>query len=189
MLTAPTTSRPAQREYESEVVDFLDVVDPQVSTLATLTNVQNSLFVPQLGRFVNRRPTYDLAREERTPSISSESSQERVEDGKTYASITGRKRAATTEEEREVEAEVEAKSTTARSRKESISSALGDTYYAVLPHGVSIADWSEEDKQLLNDHVRHMLHSKRSKFKQGMKGFGQYVSKRMSPLPSLLHGC
>ena len=27
----------------------------------------------------------------------------------------------------------------------------------------------------LDDHVRHMLHSKRSKFKQMMKGFGQYV--------------
>ena len=30
----------------------------------------------------------------------------------------------------------------------------------------------------LNDHVRHMLHSRRSKFKRSMKGFGQYVRKR-----------
>jgi len=66
----------------------------------------------------------------------------------------------------------------ARTRKNSISSVLGDTYFAVLPHGVSISDWSEEDKLELNDLVRHMLHSRRAKFKRSMKGFGQYVRKR-----------
>jgi hypothetical protein len=30
--------------------------------LGTLTNMQNSLFVPDLGRLVNRRPTYDLSK-------------------------------------------------------------------------------------------------------------------------------
>merc|ERR1711939_229169 len=58
-----------------------------------------------------------------------------------------------------------------------ISSNVNDKYYAVLPHGVRIPNWSEEEKLELNDHVRHMLHSRRSKFKRGMKGFKQYVSK------------
>jgi len=60
----------------------------------------------------------------------------------------------------------------------SITSVLTHSHYAVLPHGVSITDWSEEDKALLNDHVRHALHSRRAAFKRGLKGFGQYVKKR-----------
>jgi hypothetical protein len=52
----------------------------------------------------------------------------------------------------------------------------------VLPHGVSLEGWSEEDKEALDDHVRHMLHSKRSKFKQRMVAFGKYIQKRKSNL-------
>jgi hypothetical protein len=59
-----------------------------------------------------------------------------------------------------------------------LSSNVNEKFYAVLPHGVALPNWSEEDKMELNDHVRHMLHSKRSKFKRSMKGFGQYVKKR-----------
>lgn len=61
---------------------------------------------------------------------------------------------------------------------DTISSNVNDRYYAVLPHGVSLLGWSEQEKLELNDHVRHMLHSRRSRFKQSMKGFRQYVSKR-----------
>jgi hypothetical protein len=37
--------------------------------------------------------------------------------------------------------------------------------------------WSEEDLDELNDHVRHLLHSRREGFKRSMRGFGKYVSK------------
>ena len=50
--------------------------------------------------------------------------------------------------------------------------------FAVLPHGASLEGWSAEDKAELNDHVRHLLHSRRAKFKRGMRGFGKYVRKR-----------
>lgn len=60
-----------------------------------------------------------------------------------------------------------------------IKSTLSTSRYAVLPHGAVLEGWTDADKDELNDHVRHMLHSKRSKFKRRMKGFGQYVSKRM----------
>jgi len=58
-----------------------------------------------------------------------------------------------------------------------IASHLSDTedHYAVLPHGLSLEGWSLAEKEELNDHVRHMLHSRRAAFKRGMKGFGQYV--------------
>lgn len=56
-----------------------------------------------------------------------------------------------------------------------ISSMLTNSYYAVLPHGKSLDGWTAGEKAELNDHVRHMLHSKRAAFKRGMRGFGQYV--------------
>jgi hypothetical protein len=65
-------------------------------------------------------------------------------------------------------------------RSHSISSVVTDSHYAVLPHGVSLEGWSEDDKAALDDHVRHMLHSKRSKFKHTMVAFGKYVSQRES---------
>lgn len=127
----------------------------------TLTNVQNSLFVPDLGWLVNRRPTYTLTRrpsETEAPGISSEE---------------------TISEQPEAEAQAEGRPPFDRTQTlTSITSRPSSSHYAVLPHGVALEGWSVEDRQELNDHVRHMLHSKRSKFKRSMKGFGQYVRHR-----------
>lgn len=60
----------------------------------------------------------------------------------------------------------------------SMSSILEGPRYAILPEGHELEAWTREDFMELNDHVRHMLHSRRSKFKRAMKGFGQYVRKR-----------
>lgn len=59
-----------------------------------------------------------------------------------------------------------------------IDSNISESRFAVLPHGTSLDGWTKEEKAELNDHVRHMLHSKRSKFKRAMRGFGQYVRRR-----------
>ena len=61
-----------------------------------------------------------------------------------------------------------------------LTSRVNEKYFAVLPHGVALRGWTEEEKLELNDHVRHMLHSKRSKLKRGMKGFGKYFRTRKS---------
>ena len=75
-------------------------------------------------------------------------------------------------------------------RTHSITSVVTDSHFAVLPHGVSLEGWSDEDKEALDDHVRHMLHSKRSKFKQRMIAFGKYVSKReLRDLPGSVSAC
>ncbi|KAL2071195.1 hypothetical protein VTL71DRAFT_12430 [Oculimacula yallundae] len=50
-----------QDYYDQDRVDLMDVVDPEVATLSTLTNVQNSLFLPSLGKLVNRRATYKIS--------------------------------------------------------------------------------------------------------------------------------
>lgn len=64
-----------------------------------------------------------------------------------------------------------------RPRQTSISSQLSDSHYAVLPHGVDLEDWTKEDIDDLNDHVRHMLHSRRAGFKRSMQGFRKYIAK------------
>ncbi|KAG5914298.1 hypothetical protein E4U53_004663 [Claviceps sorghi] len=60
-------------------------------------------------------------------------------------------------------------------RSATITSQLSDSHYAALPHGETLEGWTAAEKRELDDHVRHMLHSRRSKFKRQMKGFGQYV--------------
>ncbi|KAJ6097475.1 hypothetical protein N7499_001849 [Penicillium canescens] len=150
-----------KNEYGSHVVDVLDVIDPEVSALSTLTNVQNSLFVPNLGGFVNRMPTYTISR----PQYSSDEEQ------------------GTTADEGELSEEAKLKKDKERPIVEqlrpspSMSSVLPGPRYAVLPETRGLEGWTKEDYAELNDHVRHMLHSRRSKFKRSMRGFGQYVRK------------
>jgi len=146
-------------EYEDGLVDYLDVVDPEIATLSTLTNVQNSLFIPNLGSLLNRRPTYTFTRD---PSNIAEAdkptdSLERINPD----SALVRPRL---------------------DRSVTITSRLSDTedHYAVLPHGIRLDGWTAAEKQELNDHVRHLLHSRRAAFKRSMKGFGQYVRRRES---------
>jgi hypothetical protein len=122
-----------------------------VSTLSTLTNVQNSLFVPNLGDLLNRTPTYTLSRP--APSLDDETAGETAE--REEKLVSDRPHLHT-----------------------SISSVIGELPFAVLPDGSSLNGWTTEDVLELNDHVRHMLHSRRSKFKRAMKGFAQYASKR-----------
>lgn len=189
----------------SLIVDALLMhADPEVSTLNTLNNVQNSLFVPDLGRFLNRRPTYTITRQ---PTRISEADSGMEDDDRLGLRKTRTKRTrpassrlsmppsipataglqpSTSGVEGDPSAkpvEISAISDDASDehrlgRRTSLSSTINSHYYAVLPHGVSVDDWADEDIEELNDHVRHMLHSRRSKFKRSMKGFSQYVRKR-----------
>lgn len=133
-------------------------IDPEISTLSTLTNVQNSLFVPNLGSWLNRRPTYNMTRQATNSTF------------KSARPIT----AEPIEEENEQGYPLERPNLT---HSDTISSTLTESRYAVMPHGERLHGWSDEEKEELNDLVRHMLHSKRAAFKRSMKGFGQYVRK------------
>lgn len=153
-------SETSQPDMDADLINLLDVIDPEVSTLSTLTNVQNSLFIPDLS-FLNRRPTYTLT---------------------TNQSQMASRRNTVSEEDtlqNEVDEFATAEALERRKTSESFNSELSETRYAVLPHGVSIDDWTEAEKAELNDHVRHLLHSRRAAFKRGMKGFGQYVKRPM----------
>jgi hypothetical protein len=114
------------------------------------------LFVPDLGKLLNRRPTYTLSRlpEAETSLEGEQIGREKIEE--------------------------EDNTTESRLSLTSLTSRLDDEpeHYAVLPHGEKLHNWTPEEVDELNDHVRHMLHSKKEKFKRGMKGFKQYCSKR-----------
>ncbi|PMD45610.1 hypothetical protein L207DRAFT_482043 [Hyaloscypha variabilis F] len=119
-----------------------------IATLSTLTNVQNSLFVPSLGRFVNRQPTYRVT----------EDAQETQTMDKIKAKL---KSIAGIGEEGE--------------KKKKIDDTLSSCQYAILPDDKVLVGWTPENKEELDDRVRHMLHSRRAKMKRAMKGFRQYV--------------
>ncbi|KAI3317704.1 hypothetical protein HD806DRAFT_359689 [Xylariaceae sp. AK1471] len=133
-----------RNEVNAELADVLDVIDPEVSTLNNVTNIQNSLFVPSLGRFLNRHPTYNLTRapERGDVCIGPDGTQQ------------DRFRQGPRTEDQDYEFNFN---------------------HAILPEGVSLEGWTKEEMAELNDHVRHMLHSRRSKFKRTMKAFGQYI--------------
>jgi hypothetical protein len=150
------------------------LADPEVSALTTLNNVQNSLFLPNLPWLYNRRPTYDLGQ-----ATASDSSDEEM----------GRAGTATREGDQVPEmtqqGEMEQAAGGGRGvlrRQNTIDSILSTMdeegpghHYAVLPHGASLTGWTDEEKFALDDHVRHLLHSRRAKFKRTMRGFGRYI--------------
>ncbi|TAQ90691.1 hypothetical protein B7494_g978 [Chlorociboria aeruginascens] len=142
-----------EHEYDLDTVDLLDV---------------NSLFVPSLGGVLNRRPTYRLSprfREARTID-------------KLRASL--KRISGPTEGEDGIEGEQKFEGPPgppplAQARKSNITSTLKQSQYAVLPDGEMLLGWTNEEKEELDDIVRHMLHSRRARFKRAMNGFWQYV--------------
>lgn len=166
-----------QREYEPEVVDVLDVIDPEVSTLTTLNNVQNSLFVPNLGWLYDRRPTYDLSQS--PPASSDEETsieQESVDQEPGEDAIQGQSDWLRPSANR----------LTTTNTISSVLTGISEGHnYAVLPHGAALPGWTAEEKAMLNDHVRHLLHSRRAKFKRGMRGFARYIRKPVGFLVTL----
>ncbi|KAH7193875.1 uncharacterized protein B0J16DRAFT_412439 [Fusarium flagelliforme] len=162
-------------EYDQNLVDWLDVIDPEVQTLSTLTNVQNSLFVPDLGKWVNRRPTYALSRHD-----------PQAEWARGAAAEERRREAAQGDRAQEPAVpETINEDPPPMQRSSTITSRLTDSHYAALPHGTTLEGWTPEEKAELDDHVRHMLHSRRARFKRRMKGFGQYVRRPLGFLVTL----
>ncbi|KAI1747070.1 hypothetical protein F4782DRAFT_452054 [Xylaria castorea] len=132
----------------AELADVLDVIDPEVSTLNNVTNIQNSLFIPSLGRFINRRPTYNLTRAPGRHDLG------------TGPTTIGPPRDGFQQGPHVEDQDYEF-----------------NFNHAILPDGVSLQGWTKEEMAELNDHVRHMLHSRRNKFKRTMQAFGKYVQK------------
>lgn len=163
---------PNQNMMGHNVVDVLDVIDPEVSALTTLNNVQNSLFLPNLPWLYNRQPTYDLGE-------STSDSDEEMGTSRTTKRGDAQLPEITQQGEAEQAAGEGPGSLQRQNTIDSILSTMDEEgpghHYAVLPHGASLTGWTDEEKHALDDHVRHLLHSRRAKFKRTMRGFGRYV--------------
>lgn len=183
----PTAQQQAEAEYDEALVDWLDTIDPEVQTLSTLTNVQNSLFVPDLGSWINRRPTYSLSQHQLEQHIPRPALPQGVSQARTRRSTVDQSQLPVVDESTVLADDVDQTQgqPSGLRRSNTITSQLTDSHYAALPHGQSLEGWTEEEKWELDDHVRHMLHSRRARFKRSMKGFGQYVSRPLGFLVTL----
>ena len=132
--------------------------------------MQNSLFIPDLGGLINRRPTYNLT--SRASSTTGRRSRAGTGAARPPSGLSTIPSEAPPQENKPGEIELQEP----LGRRFSISSNLSDSRYAVLPHGIDLDDWSAEDKADLDDHVRHLMHSRREGFKRSMRGFKQYIS-------------
>jgi len=174
-------ARPQHEDYDQRIVSMLDVVDPEVATLSSITNVQNSLFVPSFGRWINRRPTYELTPMDShydarsTKRASSPSGTVRSTDAASMFSSAPTAAHDFADRRQSVATIPEDKPLPVLPPLERLPSDITERFFAVRPHETSLVDWSDEDIALLDDHVRHMLHSRRSAFGRRMKAFGQYV--------------
>ncbi|KAL9087504.1 MAG: hypothetical protein Q9165_006615 [Trypethelium subeluteriae] len=159
--TLDTPDTPAiapSNEYESQLVDILDV---------------NSLFIPDLGPLFNRRPTYTLSRrpdDSQPPAVPPPVRPPTIHEVDTTS--TGEKA-----ESPDSETDGERPSMARSNTLSTITSTVSESRYAVKPENFSFEGWSAQDKAEINDHVRHQMHSRRSKFKRGWRGFKQYVRK------------
>ncbi|KAJ5031286.1 hypothetical protein J3E72DRAFT_23447 [Bipolaris maydis] len=171
--SATTAQDDGATNYSSGMVDVLDTLDPEVATLTSLTNMQNSLFVPNLP-FLNRRPTYNLRRRK--------SETESLEE---INRILQPALAAQAQEQQAAPALQRSPTQTTATTMMTIDSQLTNSRYAVLPENTDLSGWSVADKKEVNDHVRHMLHSRRSKLKRSLKGFGHYVRRPLGFLVTL----
>ncbi|VDB91370.1 unnamed protein product [Peniophora sp. CBMAI 1063] len=208
-------------EYADDVVDWLDVLDPEVATVSTLSNVQNSLFVPDLRGLVNRAPLINLS--SRSAPLASRASRSGCDECKNHATAEGRHpsvpsgptNAGTTSDQARVPtidevpdaeaAAIEAIAEEQRGRRQrststppSLDSSLdletestagltqkAKGQYAILPAGLDWEDWSPQERAELDDYVRHLMHSRKERFRRRARGFWQFFRRPLGFLITL----
>lgn len=169
-----TDSSASSDMHEDEVVDYLDVVDPEVATVTALQNVGNSIFFPPIPMLYSRRPTISLptaaARQpSATPRVTPqhEAKSEDIELGLRQDS-----------EQQDKEADASRFS----SMRRMVSFAPGRRRKEIPPtteeeRRKHIKEWAhmdEDERNELDEHV-HVLLTKKAKFKRAARGFWRYV--------------
>ncbi|PWN36293.1 uncharacterized protein FA14DRAFT_190189 [Meira miltonrushii] len=200
---------PEDREHhEAEVADYLDVIDAEVGTLGFLTNVQNSIFVPNIPGLYDRRPVHDLpGARKRSSTITSLA--KRVHDNRRSSlidSAASHDRASITSDLEQGQGNGRASALGAatgftggekpsrpptRTMLSRMTSAVTfkrkitpeeEAEYA--KHIKEWRDMDEEERDELDEHVRLVL-SKKSKFHRGLKGFWAFVKTPMGFIMTL----
>lgn len=200
---------PEEREHhEAEVADYLDVIDAEVGALGYLTNVQNSIFVPNIPGLYDRRPIHELPGSRRRSSTIT-SLAKRVNDNRRSSlidSATSHDRASITSDLEQGRGNGRASALGAatgftggekpsrpptRTMLRRVTSAVTfrrkaspeeEAEYA--KHIKEWRDMDEEERDELDEHVRLVL-SKRSKFHRGLKGFWAFVKTPMGFIMTL----
>lgn len=177
--------------HTDDVADYLDVVDPEVGALGYLSNIGNSIFLPNIPALYDRRPTHNLpASRRRNMSISTVASQRRS----SLASSLSRRshdsnRASEEGRAGSPEAAFKAMPTPKRpSVMTRMSSAVGwnrkEDDEEFVKHIKNWRDMDEEERDELDEHVK-MLLTKKSKFKRGAKGFYAFTKTPMGFIMTL----
>ena len=184
-----------QQEYDQQVVDLLDVIDPEVQAMTTLSNVQNSLFVPNLGNYFQRTPQMTLTRRPTGAPVTPGELPAGAADPRTAegAAMARRATAMSAISRRSTVAGGPRPLTERRStlldqfqRQGTKDSSAGE--HAVLPDGYTWDDWTEEEREELDDYVRHLMHSKKEAGRRKWRGFLKFASRRTSALSCICCG-
>ncbi len=155
--------------HEDEVVDYLDVVDPEVATVTALQNVGNSIFFPPIPKLYNRRPTISLPTAARAPPPSPSPEAEReTREGDIEMGVAG---SARDEGGFSGLRRVTSFASLVPRRKKR---AAPSTEQERRKHIREWAEMDEDERNELDEHV-HLLLTKKARFKRAMRGFGRYV--------------
>ncbi|KAJ1035900.1 hypothetical protein NDA13_000557 [Ustilago tritici] len=168
--------------HEDEVLDYLDVVDPEVATVTALQNVGNSIFFPPIPMLYNRRPTISLpsavanrqatANNRNTPQY--EPQREDIEMGLRPSAGQGSVQQFTDDDgvKRQAFGNIRRIASLVPGRKK--KQVPSTTEEERRKHIKEWAEMDEEERNQLDDHV-HQLLTKRAKFKRAARGFWRYV--------------
>lgn len=162
--------------HEDGVVDYLDVVDPEVSALNHLSNIQSSIFMPNVTALWDNRLRHKLPSAQ--PSTR-KSSLKKYNDNKRISQIsTGSSSAAdpsSAMEEGRAPSPTESRKTPRPGMMKRMASALSTSSKKPDPEAHKHFDhWVEMDEKERNEldaHVQHLL-TRPQKFKRGLRGFG-----------------
>ena len=186
--------------YDNQVSDLLDALDPEVQVLNTLGDIQNTWFIPATGLF-DRTRKIQLTRPPATATVEEVSEEtlspvSPVAGGEKLSPPPPPAVAVTAPDGQPVDVEKlpgapvpppQAEAGVVESPEEPVPSSAGKIvkntvnqgkYFVISSKLVDMSDWTEEEKEELDDYVRHLLHSRKERFRRGLRGFGKYVRTR-----------
>ena len=169
--------------HEDEVVDYLDVVDPEVATVTALQNVGNSIFFPPIPMLYNRRPTISLpTAAQRQPPTATPRATPQYEARPDDIELGLRQGDAKRITEDRSHDEDASRLSGFSSMRRVASFVPGRKKKQIPPtteeerrkHIKEWAEMDEEERNELDEHV-HLLLTKKAKFKRAARGFWRYV--------------
>ncbi|SNX87593.1 uncharacterized protein MEPE_06303 [Melanopsichium pennsylvanicum] len=177
----PSSSANSQDlHHEDEVVDYLDVVDPEVATVTALQNVGNSIFFPPIPFLYNRRPTISLPTPARRASLTPSGTPD-YEPREEDIEMGMRPGPGHALDDQAADEDANKRSGFGSIRR--VASLVPGRKNKQVPPTTEeerrkhIKEWEEMDEQErneLDEHV-HLLLTKKAKFKRAARGFWRYI--------------